>query len=160
VNSVDQEQLVALLTRKMAEAQEGAANVTVGSGPKNSVVGASGYGHHIDVSVDAPDELALYECKYWGGNVDPEAVLALAARGVDIQQAQTGRRVTLHMVVRRRLSSGAQLLAIHFGIVQHVVESAAEFAIGYKANRQVAAAEAFTMHDTGDKTEDSESGAA
>src|SRR6266849_6613764 len=54
----------------------GAANY----GPTNKHIGASGFSHQIDVSVQTETELHLIECKCWNDPVTAEAVLVIAAR--------------------------------------------------------------------------------
>ncbi len=148
MNSKEQERFVAAMARNMATAHEGAGNVEIRSGAKNLIPGASGFRHQVDVSVHTERDLILYECKYWGGNVDPEAVLALAARGVDIQGAHPNRSVSLNIVVSHDLTVGAQLLAKSFTIRCYVVKSAAQFRVGYKTDWAAAAVENIALTES------------
>ncbi len=148
MNSDKQELLVAAIARNMATAHEGAGNVEVRSGSKNLIRGASGFQHQIDVSVHTEKELIIYECKFWGTNVDPEAVLALATRGIDIQRAHPNQIVSLNIVVRHDLTIGAQRLAEAFNIRRHVAKSAAEFSIGYKTDWSAAVVDSATVSDS------------
>jgi len=149
MDSAKQEQLIAAVAKNMATAHEGERNVHVGSGPANLVRGASGFQHQIDVSVHTEKDLIVYECKYWDANVDPEAVLALAARGIDIQRAHPNQIVSLNIVVKHDLTSGAQLLAEAFKIRRYVAKSAAEFTIGYKTNWSAAVVDGATLSESG-----------
>ena len=135
-NSAKQEEFVAKVASNMAKAHEGDGNVLVRSGSRNLIRGASGFRHQIDVSVQIPKDLVLYECKHWGANVDPEALLALVARGIDIQRAHPDHHVSLNIVVKNDLTSGAELLAKFFGIRRHLATSPAEFSLGYKTDWQ------------------------
>ncbi len=148
MNSKQQEQFVAAMARNMATAHEGAGKVEVRGGPKNLIPGASGFRHQVDVSVHTEKDLILYECKYWGGNVDPEAILALAARGIDIQGAHPNQLVVLNIVVSHDLTSGAQLLAQEFKIGCHVAKSAAEFRVGYKTDWAAGAIDNMALSET------------
>ena len=150
MDSAKQEELVASVARNMATAHEGAENVEVRTGSTNLIRGASGFRHQIDVSVHTPNDLILYECKYWDANVDPEAILALAARGIDIQRAHPDHVVSLNMVVRNDLTSGANLLAQFFKVRRHVAKSAAEFSLGYKTDWQAAVVDHATLNESAD----------
>ena len=143
-----QEKFVAAIARKMAEAHEGAGNADVRSGARNRVRGASRFPHQVDVSVATTEDLVLYECKYWGRKVGPDAVLAFAARGIDIQGATPRRRVVLNIVVKDDLTAGAAQLAEYFGVQRRVAKSAAEFALAYKTNWQAGMVEGATLAET------------
>ena len=145
MGSAQQEQLVAAVAANMATAHEGEGNAEVRSGSKNLIPGGSGFQHQIDVSAHTATDLILYECKYWDANVDPEAILALVERGADIQRAHPNQVVSLNIVVRHRLSSGAQRLADAFNIRCYVAENAAEFFIGYKTDWARAIADAASL---------------
>ena len=148
MNFKEQEAFVAAMACNMATAHEGAANVTMRSGRSNRIAGASGFLHQIDVSVHTETDLVLYECKYWGVNVDPEAVLAFAARGGDIQRAHPHYAVSLNVVVSQALSPGAQQLAQAFGIKCFVVKSAAEFRVGYKTDWAAGTVDQVTLTES------------
>ena len=143
-----QEKFVAAIARKMAEAHEGAGNADVQSGPRNRVRGLSGFPHQVDVSVSTTEDLVLYECKYWGRKVGPDAILAFAARGIDIQGAMPGRRVTLNIVVKDDLTAGAAQLAEFFRVKRQIAKSAAEFTLAYKTNWQAGVVDGATVTDT------------
>ena len=140
-----QERFVAAVTKSMAEAHEGPGQTAVRSGTRNRILGASGFRHQVDVSVSTVQDLVLYECKYWGRNVGPDAVLAFAARGLDIQHANPSRKVTLSIVVKQDLTSGARLLAEHFGVCRQIAKSAAEFAVAYKSDNQIGTVDGATL---------------
>src|SRR6266545_4220374 len=125
MDSAKQEQLVAAVAKNMAAAHEGVANVEIRRGSKNRIPGASGFRHQIDVSVHTQSDLILYECKYWNANVDADAILAFAARGIDIQRAHPRQLVALNIVVRHDLTRGAKRLAEAFKIQHQVARSAA-----------------------------------
>jgi hypothetical protein len=137
VKSSEQEQLVARIVLELARRLEGKAGAKVGHGRNNQIAGASGFRHQIDVSAETTADLVLYECKYWGRNVGPDAVLVLAARGTDIQAAHPGKNVQLNLVINRSLSGGACQLAAYFGVQQQLMKSAEEFAVDYKGDRHI-----------------------
>ncbi len=143
-----QEELVATIVRTMAEAREGKEQAKIGLGSTNRIRGASGFEHQIDVSVQTQEDLFIWECKHWGRNVLPEAVLTLVARGFDIQRAHQERSVKLNIVVNRSLTAGAARLADFFGVKTHVATSPAEFALGYKTNRHIAVHDPLGLDDS------------
>jgi len=159
MDSNDQERLVAELAERLAGMREGTKNVKVGSGGRNLLIGASGYEHQIDASVETTTDLTLYECKYWARNVGPGAVLELAARGIDIQAAQPSRKVNLNLVVRTALSGGARKLAAHFQIEQLIAKSPSEFSVAYKGDRHIGLTDSGVGGDSV-KVEPRESGEA
>jgi hypothetical protein len=74
------------LVRRLVEALIGTAfpAAVVAGGAKNKLLGASGFPHQIDASVQTHDLLVLIECKYWKRSVRAELVLTLASRLADI----------------------------------------------------------------------------
>jgi hypothetical protein len=148
MDSAKQEALVAAVAKNMATAHEGEANVDVRRGSKNHIPGASGFRHQIDVSVHTQKDLILYECKYWNANVDAEAILAFAARGIDIQRGHPNQVVCLNIVVRHDLTRGARRLAEAFNIQRQVAKSAAEFSLGYKTDRAAAVVDRIKVRES------------
>ena len=134
-----QETIVATIVKALAEKYGGGAGV--GSGSTNRVAGASGHQHQIDVSVKLDNELMLYECKCWGRvkkrNVNPAAVLAFAARIIDIRDADPTLQVYPYFVVNRALSRGAKLVAQYFKIEALRCKSEAEFNLSFLSSHHV-----------------------
>jgi hypothetical protein len=94
------EQLVAEILDAMDRQVEGVAPSNVGHGPTNHVSGKSGFAHQIDVSVRGDHDLVVVECKCWSSKVRPEAVLAFAARVIDIRAAHTNAPVAAVLQAR------------------------------------------------------------
>ena len=147
----DQEALVATLVADLSARRE-LQGAEVGHGAKNQILGASGYRHQIDISVRAASDLVLYECKYWGRNVGPGAVLALAARGIDIQNSHKELQVDLNIVVSNQLTNGARLIANYFHIEEQVVASLNELSIAYKGDRHIGVQDSLKVGDTAECT--------
>ncbi len=94
-------------------------------GRANRIMGKSGFEHQIDVSCLCVDghcscqHLLLIECKKWASPITPGAVLAFAARKLDIQAANENRKVTAYLFTPNQPSSGGTLLAQYYGIALH-----------------------------------------
>src|SRR6266849_3534881 len=84
------ETLVKKLFTSLVEQVDGLSPRAVGYGKQNYESGKSGYKHQIDVSVRTETEIHLIECKLWRKKVDPEALLCMAARVIDIGKANPG----------------------------------------------------------------------
>jgi hypothetical protein len=104
----------------------------VSGGVTNTITGASGFAHQIDVSVRAHSFLILIECKCWSRPVDAEAVLVLAARLVDIRGANPPLDVSASLVSTKDATEGARILATYFGINLDVVSSVDEYGMRLK----------------------------
>lgn len=88
----------------------------VRKGRTNLVRGASGFEHQIDVSIDTPKGLVLMECKRLKRHVGVSHALTLAARRLDIQQANPKRPVFASMVSMQEVQVGALKVADHFDV--------------------------------------------
>jgi hypothetical protein len=100
---------------------------TVGHGQTNRCLGASGYRHQIDVSVESATVLLLVECKCWNKQVDPEAILAHFGRRHDIEQAPGGKRVVAALATVKGFGPGAVQLADYFRVELWKVKNIREF---------------------------------
>lgn len=121
-------QLVVALVKQVDGLQPKAAN----SGRRNRVMGASGFEHQIDVSIQTSGELHLIECKYWRRRVSPDAVLTLAGRMQDIAAANPNKAIKGALATTHGPSPGAEAVARYFKISSQRVTSAQEFALNYK----------------------------
>lgn len=131
MKSAEQEALVAEIVEALAGRHTQGGCAHVGHGNANKLPGASGFRHQIDVSAMLGGDLALYECKRWGRNVGPSAVLTFAARVIDIRDANPGLQVHPYIVVNRALTKGAKNLAEHFKIDQLAVKSPTELVVSF-----------------------------
>lgn len=122
---VEQEDVTAAIVQRLVEKYEGEGEVR--SGRTSRLLGSSGYPHQIDVVVDLEDSVVLYECKSWGKPVGPSAVLAFAARVLDIAAVDPEVQVIAAIVTNDHITDGAEKIAAHFGIHLQQVRSAAEF---------------------------------
>lgn len=129
MTSTEYEQLVAGLAHKLISPPHRDPSSKVGFGTENKITGDSGFPHQIDVSVCNSQRILLFECKCWKRHVDPEAILTLAARVIDIRNANNGREVTGRIVTTLGVSNGAQQLADYFKLGMDVVSSMAEYSI-------------------------------
>ena len=129
MNSSKYEQLVSELAGMIASGSTAERRVQVNCGITNLIKGASGYRHQIDVSVQDADRLLLIECKCWSKKVDPEAVLAFAARVLDIRAAEDAREVTGHLVTTLGATDGVDSLCKYFGIGLDNVTSEHKYAL-------------------------------
>jgi hypothetical protein len=101
----------------------------VSGGATNTITGASGFAHQVDVSVRAHSFLVLVECKYWSRPVDAEAVLVLASRLADIRAADTSLDVSASVVSTKGATRGAQILADYFSIILDEVKSVDDYGV-------------------------------
>ena len=129
MNSSRYEHLVANLAGAIASGYAPKMEVRVNRGATNRVRGASGYSHQIDVTVQETGRLLLIECKCWNKKIDPEAVLAFAARVLDIRAAEDAREVTGRLVTTVGATDGVESLCKYFGIGVDNVTSEHEYAL-------------------------------
>ncbi len=128
----DYEQVVAEVVETVAKIVDGHLSGTPESGRKNRLLGASGYRHQIDVSLLNDDVKLLIECKHWARRVSPAALLAFAARVIDIAAADHNRPTIPTLVTTRDVQPGAALLAAYFGIEVMIVATVQDFAFRYR----------------------------
>ena len=129
MNSREYEQLMAELAHKLVSRPDREASAIVGWGETNKIVGASTYQHQIDVSVCSPSKMLLIECKSWAKSIDPEAVLAFAARVLDIRGANQEREVTGRIITTLYVTQGVQKIADYFDLGIDRVISIQEYAV-------------------------------
>ena len=129
MNSSKYEQLVSELAGMIASGSTAERRVQVNYGTTNLIKGASAYSHQIDVTVQETGRLLLIECKCWNKKVDPEAVLAFAARVLDIRAAEDAREVTGRLVTTVGATDGVDTLCKYFGIDVDNVTSEHEYAL-------------------------------
>ena len=125
------EQTISEIAQSIYERVEGLTPKQVKYGKKNRWLGASGYKHQIDVSIQSRHDLILVECKYWDRNVPSEAVITFFGRIYDIRQTINSR---IHPVIATKMGfqRGAKLLAKHYHIDLQVIPSARVFGFMYK----------------------------
>lgn len=99
----------------------------VGHGPRNRLLGASGHLHQIDVSVETPSVISLFECKCHSRPVGISHVSVLAIRKQDIQGIHSGKDVLATIVSMGRVTTGALKIAKHFGVRIDTVASAEDY---------------------------------
>src|SRR5262249_18464054 len=102
-------------------------NAEMGCGKSNTIQGASGFAHQIDVSVSVPKLLLIAECKRWKKRVTPGAILAHAARRYDIRKRQQHEDVKAAFATIVGYSRGAKKLADYFGVSLWHVKNEQEF---------------------------------
>ncbi|MFZ0257947.1 MAG: hypothetical protein WAN46_20430 [Gammaproteobacteria bacterium] len=129
MNGKEYETLIHDLVSRLVGHQPAILLKMVKSGRENKINGASRFAHQVDVSVKNAPFLNLIECKYWSRRVGPQAVLVLAARLVDIRDANPSLDVCAHLVSTKAVTNGARVLAEHFGISLDVVSSIEEYGI-------------------------------
>jgi hypothetical protein len=129
ITSSEYEALVKALVGVLAEACQDLGSGEVAGGSTNRIPGKSGFAHQIDVSIDFPDHLLLFECKHWKDPVGAEAILTHSSRLQDIQGAFPGKLVMASVVSTKRGTSGAATLATSLGVNLDVVASFDEFVI-------------------------------
>jgi hypothetical protein len=145
------EQIVSEIAQSIFERVEGTAPHQVKYGKKNRWVGASGYRHQIDVSVQSHQDLILVECKYWNKNVPAHAILTFFARVYDIRPTFNGQ---VHPVIVTKVGfqAGAEPLAAYYNINLQVIPSASAFGFMYKNLLLVQPAPATAGASTGNPT--------
>ncbi|MEF8766837.1 MAG: hypothetical protein ABTS16_10075 [Candidatus Accumulibacter phosphatis] len=117
-------------------------SLTVGSGLRNHVVGASGIRHQIDVSFEdtrtAPPKLVLIECKHLNQPIKLAHVKVLKATLDDVA-ARVGATFQVHgmLVSRKGAQAGAMRYAGHYTIALQHINSAAEYDFAYDKWRVV-----------------------
>ena len=104
----------------------------VRGGVRNKIIGASGYGHQIDVSIHSPTTMHLIECKHWTHRVGVQAVLTHAGRLIDIQAAHPGVAVTAAVASTQPATRGAKSLAKHFDVTIDTVSSVGDYVVRLK----------------------------
>lgn len=123
------EQLVADIANGIFTTAPELQGLVLGLGRSNQLLGASGYRHQIDVSLQEEKRVFLIECKHWNDRVGVAEVLVLAGRASDIQTQTPNCTVTAVLVSVKGASRGAQKLAQHFGIALEIAKSASEFGL-------------------------------
>ena len=110
-------------------------SLTASCGRKNRILGASGYPHQIDVSLQDDCRLFLIECKKWKWPIDVSAVLTMSSRKADIAAMYPDLTVIAIIVSSDRPTKGAITLARHFQMELEIVKSANDF--GMRLGRYV-----------------------
>jgi hypothetical protein len=147
MTSNEYEQLVKNLVTLLSEACTMLGTGRVRGGATNRIIGASGFAHQIDVSLELPTHLVLIECKYWSRAVGAEAVLTLASRLQDIRAA-TSKDVSASLVSDFGITGGAETLAGYFGVQIDLVAGFDEYALTLLNRHFVSLRDQFTITDS------------
>lgn len=123
------EQLVADIANDICRTAPELQGLVLGRGRNNKLLGASGYRHQIDVSLQEEKQVFLIECKHWNARVGVAEVLVMAGRARDIQAHTPNCTVTAVLVSVKGASRGAHKLAQHFGVEIEIAKSASEFGL-------------------------------
>jgi hypothetical protein len=125
----DYESLVASLVDGIRATAPEFQELHIGFGRSNRLLGASGYKHQIDVSLEGASRVFLLECKRWEYKIGVDEVMVLVARGADIAQARQNARI--HCILASKVGStrGAITLAHYFGIELEIIVSAHEYGL-------------------------------
>jgi len=129
VRSAEYEHLVSEICRTMCVTSPSINDLEVAWGAKNRLLGASGYKHQIDVSLEGHGRTFVFECKHWKRKIGLEEVLVLASRLADLQAARPESHISAAMVSLQQATRGAQQLARHFGITLDVGTSPSEYGL-------------------------------
>ena len=154
----DYERLVASLLTTLAPNHPGLTSLTIREGSKSRVAGASGYAHQVDVAILSDSDLFLFECKYWKRRIGVHAVLALAARKMDIQAALPQVRVWAGLVSTQEPTRGARKLAEHFAVSLDTVANPSEYSVRMGTFLSVGVVDGATLTDSEAVTERPETG--
>lgn len=124
----------------------------LGHGRQNTVTGASGQPHQIDVSfIDhdfEPPKLVLIECKRRGKPIDLEHVKVVLATLFDVLVSKEPLLdVGAIIVSTNGAREGARRFAEHYGIVLEVTEHGGTYAFRYKNIVQCGFGETLRMAD-------------
>lgn len=150
MKSDEYEEIVREIVKAVFQQCEGIEPTQVESGRKNTLEGASGHKHQIDVSLTGPKDLILVECKCWGRNIPVEMVLAFFGRVYDIKAGLGKKAPTLHPVIvtRKGFQPGAKKVAEFLRIELEYVKSAGEFAFKYKTLLSVGVTDCMQFGDS------------
>lgn len=141
------EQLVAEIAAGICAGAPKLKGLVPGFGSKNRLVGASGYKHQIDVSLQAGKKIFLIECKRWEKKIGVPEVLILAARVGDIHDAQPGASIQGILASKVGASKNAKTLADYWGIQLEVIRSANEFGLRIGKYAHAAMSDGITFGD-------------
>ncbi len=119
----------------------------VRGGMRNRILGASGYGHQIDVSIHSPSAIHLIECKHWTHRVGVQAVLTHSGRLIDIQAGHPEMVVTAAIVSAKPVTRGASSLAKHFGLAIDSVKWADDYTVRLRATYFAMKSDTIPMSD-------------
>ncbi len=122
----------------------------IAGGRSNTVIGASGFAHQIDVSLRTDSCLVLVECKLWAEAVDAEPVLVLTARLADIRDANPSLDIRASLVSTKAATAGAITLAKYFGVSIDVVSGMKEYALRLRDQVFVTFSEGLNLGDNWD----------
>jgi hypothetical protein len=129
MKAAEYEYLISEIAKGICQSAPDLQGLTLGTGHKNHILGASGYAHQIDVSLQETGRTFLIECKRWKDRIGVAEVLVLAGRASDIKACHPGCSVTAILVSIYGASRGAQQLARHFGINIEIATSAFEYGL-------------------------------
>lgn len=107
------EELVCQIVSKIYRHVAGIESNQIHFGKTNRLSGISGYHHQIDVSIHAPGNLILIECKKWKNPVTVSTFLTHLARIKDIEETFDGA-VHGAIVTYSRFQSGVLRLAKYY----------------------------------------------
>ena len=122
----------------------------VGFGPKNRLLGASGYAHQIDLSLLGPQRLFLLELKHFKNPIGVAEILVIASRNLDISAAYSNRVVSASLVSTQRPSRNVPPLARFFGVRLEIVENMQSYGLSFAHEHFVGHVEAIALSDSCD----------
>lgn len=105
---------------------------TLRHGDANEWVGASGFPHQIDASIEGPHRILLIECKHWEKPIGVEHVLTFVARIHDIRKANPSKDIHAHLVTKTGFTQPLRQFAEHYSITCDVIPDAGNFAVQYE----------------------------
>ena len=123
---------------------------SIRGGKSNLIKGASGFAHQIDVSIHLPKEIVLIECKRLNRRVQVNHALTLAARLLDIREANPTRRVSASLVSMDSVAIGCFKIASHYGLSVDQVMGLDEYAITILQRHHIGLSEAVQATDVAD----------
>ena len=149
LSGADYEKLVHELVSTFRQAP-GMENYAIGAGTRNRMVGASGYRHQIDLSLESSERIFLLELKHYLSSVGVAELLVLAARLQDISAANKHKLVRALLVSKRKPSRNVPPLAQFFSVQVEVVESAHAYGLSFANLHFVGITEAANATDSCD----------
>lgn len=141
------EVLLADIAQGIQQRQLDLSPLRLGSGRSNRVMGASGYKHQIDVSLQDLNRLFIIECKRWDKRIGVAELLILASRTTDIQKQHSSYTVTPILATTKGATFGACKLADHFNVAIEIVKSAHEFGLRLGSFIHQGVAEGMGLND-------------
>lgn len=120
----------------------------LGSGRPNRIMGASGYEHQIDVSLQGSTDLFLFEAKCLKRVVGVQEILVLKSRLDDISAAFPSHQVHATIISMKHISKGAKILAEHFKINADCVRDIRNYGISFARHHFIGRGEIVSAKST------------